>query len=76
MITIVYGPMGCGKTRNADQLRRFFAARRIVDGWPNLEDNQLRQGDLALTYLDPPYDVRGARCVSFDRAMRMMGDRQ
>jgi hypothetical protein len=30
---IVYGPKGCGKTRNADRIRRHFGCRQVVDGW-------------------------------------------
>lgn len=31
MNVIVYGPQGCGKTRNADILARFFGCSKVVD---------------------------------------------
>ncbi|WP_347269874.1 hypothetical protein [Rhizorhabdus histidinilytica] len=33
MIIIIQGPPACGKTRNAERLRRHFGCQRIVDGW-------------------------------------------
>lgn len=33
MTTIVYGPAGCGKTRNSALLADHFGASRVVDGW-------------------------------------------
>lgn len=31
MNVIVYGPQGCGKTRNAERLARFFGCTQVVD---------------------------------------------
>lgn len=30
---IVYGPMMCGKTRNAEKMRESFGLDRIIDDW-------------------------------------------
>ncbi len=30
---IVYGPHMCGKTRNAERLRKGFGMDRVIDGW-------------------------------------------
>jgi hypothetical protein len=30
---IVYGPAGCGKTRNAEIIRDYFGLDVILDGW-------------------------------------------
>jgi len=30
---IVYGPQGCGKTTNAEKMRKAFNLKKIVDGW-------------------------------------------
>lgn len=30
---IVHGPMACGKTRNAEKLRKFFKLDRVFDDW-------------------------------------------
>lgn len=50
MITVIHGPAGCGKTRNAEALKRAFGCRRIVDGWePGQELMPIRDGDLILT---------------------------
>lgn len=62
---IVYGPQGCGKTRNAEALRKAFGAKRIVDDW--WPGDPAPRGALLLTHADaselPP------EAVSFDAAM-------
>lgn len=30
---IIYGPQGCGKTRNADKLAKHFGLSKIVDNY-------------------------------------------
>lgn len=47
MITIIYGPEGSGKTRNANYLKGKYAAKRIVDEWNGVFE--LKDGDLILT---------------------------
>jgi len=32
MSVIIYGPAGCGKTKNAEKLRAYFKCEKIVDG--------------------------------------------
>lgn len=32
-IILIHGPAACGKTRNAEALRRFYAADTVVDGF-------------------------------------------
>jgi len=70
MITIVYGPMGCGKTRNAERLARHFGATEIVDGWDGRSN--LPPNCLALT-VEPPPRIRGARVIPFQDAIVMVG---
>jgi hypothetical protein len=30
---VIYGPQGCGKTQNAEKLRKRYGLREVVDGW-------------------------------------------
>lgn len=82
MITIIHGPMGCGKTKNAEDLRQLYGAKRIVDDWnPNI---QLFNGDLALTnyhreeiFANLSFGNKGSNSVvvvSFESAMVAMKD--
>ena len=45
---VVYGPQGCGKTRNAEKLMRHFGMKRIVDDWTP-SDAAPARGALVLT---------------------------
>ncbi|AEH88166.1 hypothetical protein [Mesorhizobium opportunistum] len=67
--TIVFGPMACGKTRNAEALRRHFGCDRVVDEWDGRK--RLPENSLALT-IDEAH-APGARTVSFADAMKMAG---
>lgn len=71
---IVVGPARCGKTRNAETLRRYFGLARVLD----------TGGDLRPTYHVPPNDTlvlatpdqtlrghAGTRVVRFNEAMKM-----
>ena len=78
---IVYGPQGCGKTRNADALVKHFGVRESVDLEESLiRGSQLKQtGVLYLTSRTPEelisdgfIDRDARRVFSFDEAMRMM----
>lgn len=33
MITVIHGPPGCGKTRDAKALKTLYGCDRIIDGW-------------------------------------------
>ncbi len=66
MITIVYGPMGCGKTRNSQRLAHHFGYVKIVDGWDGR--SELPPNCLVLT-VERPKAIRGARVVPFQDAM-------
>lgn len=48
---IVYGPKGCGKTRNAQALARAYGCESVVDDW--LCGNAVSFNALHLTYDDP-----------------------
>ncbi len=70
MITIVYGPPGCGKTRNAERLARHFGYVKVVDGWDGT--SKLPVNCLALTVNQPPA-IRRASVMSFQDAIAMVG---
>lgn len=45
---IVYGPQACGKTRNAERLRKGFGLDRVIDDWDGRSEAPER-GALVLT---------------------------
>lgn len=65
-IVIVYGGEDTGKTRRSAELKKHYGCRRVLDGWDGLQP--LKSGDLALTNLQPPFQVPGAQAVSIERA--------
>ena len=73
MTLIVYGPRGCGKTKNAEALAKHFGCSRILDDWNGRD--RFEGGTLALTNLDPR-DVRFSdfcSSLSFASAMKAVG---
>ncbi len=70
-IVIVVGPMACGKTRNAEALRKHFGCKRIVEDYVRGFSPPLKDGDLALTNEAPRRrKVPGVRVVEFADAMK------
>ena len=70
---IVYGPQGCGKTRNAEALMKHFGCTGIEDDWAL--NQHVRRGALHLTS-ESAEDIQIARChglsgqvISFEAAM-------
>lgn len=82
MSIIIYGPQGCGKTKNAEKLRRFFGMDEIVDDegdpYPLTTDQveEFKAGKiLFLTPIDPKmneYSTHSRRVISFKTAIQMM----
>lgn len=79
---IVHGPQGCGKTRNAEALRKHFRLSQIVDEFETLRRaNELRpEGTLYLAVHNPEQTCRGPmikelgiRVVAFKDAMQECG---
>lgn len=60
---VVFGPQGCGKTRNAERLMMAYGCSRVQEEWDGLAP--LPPGTLALTNLAPPYGVDVDEAVSF-----------
>ena len=75
---IVFGPHGCGKTRNAEALRAAFGCASIVDDWEPV--STLTQGALHLTnwtfadknFHRSPHTNIEAHCISFECAMDLL----
>ncbi len=65
-IIIIYGAPGSGKTRRAEQLRRHYGGKRVIDGWDG--GSGLHPGDIALTNLQPPFCQSGARAIPIEKA--------
>jgi hypothetical protein len=71
---IVYGPAGCGKTRNAKLIMEYFGLSRIVDeGVCRITEIDC-YGSLYLMQTPPPLAKRnGARSRSFDQIKDVIG---
>lgn len=67
-ITVIYGPPGSGKTTNAEAFMKYYGCARLVDDW--LGNTELQPGDLALTNVNPPFDVPRARFIGIKTAIR------
>lgn len=68
---VVYGPPGCGKTRNAKALRAALGMKCIVDDWFYGQSRPYpREDALLLTNCKPPASYRGP-VFTYDTAMRM-----
>lgn len=70
---IIYGPQGCGKTRNAKALAEFFGCDKIQDlGGIFTIDRlfEIEDGTLVLTDFKVFWPIPG--CYAFDEAMRLM----
>lgn len=74
---LVYGPPGCGKTTNADALRRAFGLLHVTDGWIDSEETRKTIPPfefLILTHTPPTGEIpKGVLCVSFEDAARGAG---
>lgn len=68
---LVYGPQGCGKTTNAERLRRHFGCATVQDDGLHLHGPQRKivDGALHLTTERPANEVPDVRVLSFAEAM-------
>ena len=67
---VVYGPQGCGKTRNAHRIAQALGLSTIVDGFePCIGHPWPREGALLLSHTPPPGWFRHP-VLSFDEAMK------
>jgi uridine kinase len=52
---VVWGPQGCGKTRNAARIAKALGLDTVIDDWHHtLSEPWPRQGALLLTNEEPP----------------------
>ncbi|SFI74696.1 hypothetical protein [Nitrosomonas sp. Nm34] len=65
MSAIIYGPQGCGKTRNAEKLAKYFGLSNILDKFG--PGQELPEDTLALTHVP---DMEGA--LNYDDVMLAM----
>ncbi len=77
-IVIIHGPKASGKTTNAEQFKRLYKCKRIIDGWGDFGVNRvLRDGDMVLTNMEPPFDgvviPHSAVVVDIETAKRAIG---
>lgn len=68
-LVIIYGPQGSGKTKHAEALKQHFGCTRIVEWDERPQGQALRDGDLALTNLEPPFAVPGAKAYHIVSAL-------
>ncbi len=68
---VVYGPKGCGKTRNAKAIAKAFGLGDIVDDWEPRTPVLKRQSvnTLFLTNVAPYGSEFSRRIYTFDEAM-------
>lgn len=66
---VIYGPAGCGKTRNAEALAAHFGAATIVDSWDGT--TPLRGSALALSNATGPESLAYSS-MSFEAAMDLV----
>lgn len=71
---LVYGPQGCGKTRNAPAIAKALGLNQIHDNWKPGDDRQLRD-TLYLTNSTGPYAPFDRRLLSYDEAMKLVRQR-
>ncbi|HZR35692.1 MAG TPA: hypothetical protein VFA75_09980 [Nevskia sp.] len=65
---IIHGPQGCGKTRNAEALRRHFKLERVIEDW--WDGRRIPAfGALVLTNNSPEPKWGKYRVIAFSEAM-------
>ncbi len=70
--TVIYGPPGSGKTRNAKRLATHYGCTKIIDGWE--EGDPMVRDALHLTIPRPIPLSMSCRVIPIDQALREMGD--
>jgi len=73
--TIIVGPQGCGKTKNAQRLAKMFGHTVIVDGWDGMA--KLPEGCLALTNTVPLYSDHDVSLIwDYEVAMSRLAEQE
>lgn len=71
---IVYGPTGCGKTRNAHRIAAYLGYEIIIDEWT--ADDPITPNALHLTTLTPDRFPAGVKVLSYTEVMQVMKERE
>lgn len=72
-IVIIYGPPASGKTTNGKKFMKHYGCSRVIEWDEWRRGRALKDGDLALTNMEPPFSVPGARAVDIETAKRAIG---
>lgn len=67
---LIYGPQGCGKTKNADMFVEHFGKKRVMEDWSN---HDVPKDTVAFAGMNAK-DVPGA--IYFWEALRLVCDRK
>ncbi|PHR91070.1 MAG: hypothetical protein COA69_13540 [Robiginitomaculum sp.] len=70
-ITIIIGPMACGKTHHKEALKKHFKAKRIVDDFDGRQ--VLKDGDLALAHSVYDHQNSVATIYNFEDVAKLIG---
>jgi GTPase SAR1 family protein len=68
----VYGPAGCGKTTNAEKLRKHFGLTGVVDeyGGPREDNRTIQHQDFLVMGTTARQAPPGMRSMSYDEAAK------
>ncbi|WP_067519589.1 hypothetical protein [Endozoicomonas ascidiicola] len=66
---IVYGPVACGKTRNAKKIAEKLGLKNIVDDWVGRRRAFNQKGTLYLTEIKPAW-ATPENSISYNKVMR------
>lgn len=67
---IVYGPQGCGKTRNAKAIAKGLGLSQIHDGWDGSKQTFSTMDTLHLTNELPAWAKENRRVLAYAEAMK------
>ena len=63
---IIYGQLHTGTKPSAKDLKTFYGCESVVDDWDGT--TPLADGALAITSLQPPFDIKGAAAIHINIA--------
>jgi energy-coupling factor transporter ATP-binding protein EcfA2 len=69
---ILYGPTGCGKTRNCKAIAQVLRLSRVLDGWGGEQSTYQFYDTLHIVNQVPDWAVGNRRVISFDDAMALV----
>ena len=60
-IIILHGCRGLFMERRIPALLKYYGCKRVIEKWDG--KRKLEDGDIALTDIDPPFSIKGAKTV-------------